>query len=430
MTGVLAGLSRSRFLSTGHTFPRTTLGRALIGFSGAFDLAEGREPGHATRVAYLATELAHEMGLPEGEREAAFYGGLLHDSGVAVAPGQLAGFAEERDILGVLAFHAGQPSAFDLRAPEQVLDGMRRHSDSGAVVAAHLGLPEAAQLAIAGHHDSWENGQGVRPSAAAQLVALADKVESLLGANMPPLLLRQHAPVLAMEQAGTLVDPALAAAMYRMLKRDEFWLGLYDAGLPELLTSRGPISAGEEADVLAIAEVVATLGDHRNHHMGGYSVRLAESARSLAAHYGLPDERQNMVYLGALLHDVGTFGLPSRLLGKPDILNVEEMFKVQQHPMLAQQVLREIPGFEEIAWWIACHHERVDGKGYPNQLAGPDLPVEAQIIGVADVYHALCSERPHRWAMPSGEAMRVVKGLAGQQFSAEVVGRFETLLSG
>jgi polar amino acid transport system substrate-binding protein len=98
--------------------------------------------------------------------------------------------------------------------------------------------------------------------------------------------------------------------------------------------------------------------------------------------------------------------------------------------MLAQQVLREIPGFEEIAWWIACHHERVDGKGYPNQLAGPDLPVEAQIIGVADVYHALCSERPHRWAMPSGEAMRVVKGLAGQQFSAEVVGRFETLLSG
>ena len=106
-----------------------------------------------------------------------------------------------------------------------------------------------------------------------------------------------------------------------------------------------------------------------------------------------------MIRIGALLHDVGLLGVPARIMTKPDILSVTEMQLMRQHPANSEMILQELPGFEEVAVWIARHHERPDGKGYPEMLVGDDIPMESRILAIADVYAALMSDRPHRGAL-------------------------------
>jgi HD-GYP domain-containing protein (c-di-GMP phosphodiesterase class II) len=91
-------------------------------------------------------------------------------------------------------------------------------------------------------------------------------------------------------------------------------------------------------------------------------------------------------------------------------------------------VLSALPGFEEIAYWIARHHERPDGKGYPEMLTGEDIPLESRIISVADVYAALTSERPHRGALSSKDARQILIGAAGSQLDPELARLFSTLV--
>ena len=93
-----------------------------------------------------------------------------------------------------------------------------------------------------------------------------------------------------------------------------------------------------------------------------------------------------------------------------------------------ERLLQELPGFEEVAIWIARHHERPDGKGYPEMLVGDDIPMESRILAVADVYAALTSDRPHRGALSPKDAKQVLLGAAGTQLDPELVRTFCTLI--
>ena len=106
-----------------------------------------------------------------------------------------------------------------------------------------------------------------------------------------------------------------------------------------------------------------------------------------------------MIRIAALLHDVGLLGVPASIMSKPDILSVTEMQVMRQHPSNSEMVLRPLNGFEEIAFWVERHHERPDGKGYPEMLTGDELPLESRILAVADVYSALIADRSYRGAV-------------------------------
>ena len=114
-----------------------------------------------------------------------------------------------------------------------------------------------------------------------------------------------------------------------------------------------------------------------------------------------------MVRIAALLHDVGLLGVPARVIAKPDILSLDEMEAMRKHPTYSQQVLGGLPGLEEVAQWVGAHHERPDGKGYPELLDDETIPIEARIIALADTYVALTSTRPYRQrALARGRADR------------------------
>jgi HD-GYP domain-containing protein (c-di-GMP phosphodiesterase class II) len=122
------------------------------------------------------------------------------------------------------------------------------------------------------------------------------------------------------------------------------------------------------------------------------------------------------------MRDVGHLGVPSRIMAKSDILSIEEMQIVQQHPLHSRLVVEALPGMADVARWVGMHHEWPDGKGYPDSLRADEIPFEAKIISVVDVFNALTSDRPYRETLDRDGAFEVIQGASGSQLDSELVG--------
>ena len=142
---------------------------------------------------------------------------------------------------------------------------------------------------------------------------------------------------------------------------------------------------------------------------------------------GLSDERCRMIYLAAPLHDVGKIAIADAILSKPGKLTPDEMAIMRQHVIIGARILEN--GSSDLirtAELIALsHHERWDGTGYPDRLSGKDIPIEARIVAIADVFDALCSARPYKQAWPIAKARAEIVGLSGSHFDPACVAAFE-----
>lgn len=408
--------------------PRLSRGTVLTALSRAFDLAEGRKPGHAQRVAYIGVMLAEELGFDTEHLEDVFFGALLHDIGMASS----ATVRVERG--GPAANPGGRRVLASLPTGgwAEVLEALTVHCEAGAKIARKLGLGESVAQAVGLHHDSWDGGHSHAPDRAgdvARVVAAADRVESLLDTDMSPLLVRRRGPALVREMGGSELDPELAERMASLASRDAFWLGLYDNDLTTTLMSLNYGGVMAREDLFEFLGVLADVVDMRNGRDAGRGRRVARLARMVSLICDMTERRADLVKVAALLQDIGTLGVPAHILAKPDILSIDEMSAVQRHPTFARDILSEIPGLGAAAWWVGCHHERIDGKGYPGMLEGDEVPVEAQIIGMCEAYDALTSDRPYRRAMGPGDAMEVMRGLGGTRFDPYLLARFESAVS-
>ena len=252
----------------------------------------------------------------------------------------------------------------------------------------------------------------------------------LIAEQFSSLVARRHFHSSISQYSGGQLDPRIVALLLELAKSDEFWLGLYSEDLAATLTAlRGSADTRKSRRrVLRFAEVFADLSDAKGDHTVGHARRTAENAERLANALCLDSGHVEMIRIGALLHDVGLLGVPARVMTKPDILSVTEMHLMRQHPANSEMILQELPGFEEVAIWISRHHERPDGKGYPEMLAGDDIPLESRLLAIADVFAALTSDRPHRGAMANKDAKLVLLGAAGTQLDPELVRTFCQLL--
>ena len=174
--------------------------------------------------------------------------------------------------------------------------------------------------------------------------------------------------------------------------------------------------------------LVATL-DARDQYTAGHSAAVAIYARDIAQRMGLSEENQELVHLCGLVHDIGKIGLPAGLLEKPGPLTLEERRHMEQHSEIGERILRNVDDYSEIADIVRSHHERIDGMGYPDGLPGEDIPLLARIIGVADAYDAMTSDRPYREALPSRVARMRLAQAVETQFDTTVVAAFEAILA-
>lgn len=164
--------------------------------------------------------------------------------------------------------------------------------------------------------------------------------------------------------------------------------------------------------------------------LGGHALRVAAISYAVARSYGLHERICQRLRHAAAFHDIGKMMLPQALLTKPGGLTPDERQLVQNHTVYGYQLLlrSDEPTLREAAVIAYCHHERVDGRGYPRQRAGGEIPLSARIVSVADVFDALTSDRSYRPALSEARALELLREGHGRHFDAEVVTAFLALL--
>ncbi len=169
-----------------------------------------------------------------------------------------------------------------------------------------------------------------------------------------------------------------------------------------------------------IQSLVSAL-DAKDAYTCGHSTRVSELTVELAKRLGYDEDGIARVRMGGILHDIGKIGIDDAVLCKPGRLTDEEFDQIKQHPVLGYEILKGIRQFSHILPAVRHHHESWDGGGYPDGLAGEDIPRDAQIMAVADAFDAMTSDRPYRSGMGLEKVVSIFQGGSGSQWAADVV---------
>jgi putative nucleotidyltransferase with HDIG domain len=182
-----------------------------------------------------------------------------------------------------------------------------------------------------------------------------------------------------------------------------------------------------EALVHSIATLVRALKDH-DPDTSRHGVRAAYYALCLADELELPRPDRTALAIGAMLHDIGKLALPRTLLQKPAALTADEHDRVRSHPVVGDGVVRAFPWLGSIRPIVRNHHERWDGAGYPDGLAGENIPLLARVVAVADTFDAMTANRPYRAALPVRAALAQIAEGSGSQFDPDLAAAFRRRL--
>jgi diguanylate cyclase (GGDEF)-like protein len=191
----------------------------------------------------------------------------------------------------------------------------------------------------------------------------------------------------------------------------------------------GEGGAREQSPELRLAAVMllAETLDLRDATTAQHSRAVGAYAGRIAVELGLAPDRVERIQAAGLLHDLGKLGIADAILHKAGALDEAEWREIHRHPEIGARIL-EHAGIEDIAGWVRAHHERIDGRGYPNGLRAAEIPLEARILSVAGAYEAMVAGRPYRPAMPAAGAREELVRCAGTQFDATVVDAFVAAL--
>lgn len=175
------------------------------------------------------------------------------------------------------------------------------------------------------------------------------------------------------------------------------------------------------ANVVTMVDSLARALEDRDPYTAGHSLRVAEYSVMIGSALGLSDFHLELLRHGAALHDIGKIAVRQDVLHKPGRLTDDEYEHIKMHPVVGREILEPIEDFKEMLDLVYYHHERIDGRGYPEGLAGDEIPLLAQIVAVADTYDAMTSDRPYRSGMPPEKAFAIMNEVSGTQLNAELV---------
>ncbi len=352
-----------------------------------------------------------------GELEAELSRRALRDP-VAPAALTLPAFRTQLEMDMRQAQRAGRPMSVALID----LDGFSRLNLRVGFAAGDRVLAVAAEM-LAGH----TGGLVCRIGADSFAVRLADmhasSAEKLLGSVLVALEELRTAEVRGMSASigvaeavpGRSVEALLAAARTALERSRQ-------AGGGRISSFTGEDGDAESyAGGADVAMALAQALEERDRYTGEHSESVVDLTARVAEALALPAEQVENVRLAALLHDIGKIGIPDEILHKPGPLDDREWEIMRQHPAIGERILRAMPGLGPAARVVRHEHERVDGGGYPDGLAGDQIPIGARIILACDAYHAMVSDRPYREAMSHTDAMAELNAHAGTQFDADVV---------
>ncbi|MFM8330703.1 MAG: HD-GYP domain-containing protein [Candidatus Methylumidiphilus sp.] len=364
----------------------------------AVDLVGVNDTAHGKRVGVMARECARQAGMDEAEQVVLFEAGLLHDCGVSST-----------------RIHRKIVSELDWK-------GADAHCQRGLLLLE--GFPPFAHLApiIRHHHTHWQDLQAQNlPQAIAlhsNLLYLCDRVDMLSGhyyADAAPDFRLAELRRRVAGYSGEYFAPAWVEAFLQVSAEDWFWdklkpenlgLAMQDIPLPERECVLNLIQ------LRSFAVLIAQIVDAKSPYTAEHSLGVARLAKFIGVLANFPSETTDKLEIAGLLHDIGKLQIPDEILDKPGKLDADEWQVMKSHSLVTWKILEPLNGIEEIAQWAAFHHEAISGVGYPFQLQGEDLSLEARIIRVADIFQAMAQQRPYRPATPPTDIIALLRKMA------------------
>jgi diguanylate cyclase (GGDEF)-like protein/putative nucleotidyltransferase with HDIG domain len=210
------------------------------------------------------------------------------------------------------------------------------------------------------------------------------------------------------------------SALYWAKENGKNRVHVYRPDVVELAELRKLATGPDRAARFRAAASLAKAVDLRDTYTGSHSARVADLAARVAARLGLDQEQIELARLAGSLHDLGKLAIPEEILRKPGPLTGPERLVLERHPQIGFRMLDSL-GIEPVADWILHHHERWDGRGYPDRLPGNEIPLGARIIFVVDAYDAMTSDRVYRGRLTQADALAELERCAGTQFDPAVV---------
>lgn len=230
-------------------------------------------------------------------------------------------------------------------------------------------------------------------------------------------ILRENVPagfLLAGEKGG--LDPQVSSYDTHALEAAAGCLGPF--------LENAALYADQQAMFMGTLKALTSAIDAKDKYTCGHSERVAHLAGLLAEAVGLPREQIERIRIAGLVHDVGKIGVPEEVLGKPGKLTDDEFAAIKLHPEIGHRILRDIPLLQDVLPGVLHHHERWDGRGYPQGIGGEQIPFSARIIGLVDTFDAMSSTRSYRPALSREQVLSEIERCAGTQFDPSLVPHF------
>ena len=422
------------------------LSELMGALSHALDLTEGQPEGHCKRAAWIGTQIGIKLGLSGEALSDLFYTLLLKDLGCSSNAARICELYLADDIsfkrdfktvdgslaaaLRFVFTRTGLQSglAERIRAIVNILQNGGEISKSlietrchrGAEIAARLRFSPAVQDGIRALDEHWD-GQGKPEGMAGQNIPLGARIA--LVAQVAEIFHHGEGRAAAVfevqARSGSWFDPQVAEAFLELAGDPGFWAPLIGETLDARLFSlpAAGLSVPVDEDYLDdIAAAFADVVDAKSPFTAGHSRRVTLYADMIAETMGLDSAHRRWLRRAALLHDIGKLAVSNQILDKPGKLDDAEWRAVRSHPVHSRQILERVAAFADLAPLAGAHHERLDGKGYPDRLCGDAVTLEMRILAAADVFDALSAERPYRKAMAVQDALALMGKEAGTAF--------------
>jgi len=416
--------------------PALRLAEVLGALSHALDLTEGQPAGHCVRAAFVAERIGIALGLAGEELRELRYAVLLKDLGCSSNAARLCqlyladdlGFKRDFKRLDsglpeVLRFVMEQTGAgADLAGRVRAVAHILRHGGRisrelietrctrGATIARRLRFSEAVADGIASLDEHWDGGGkpmglvGAAIPLFSRIALLAQIVDVFHQAGGPGAALAE-----ARRRSGRWFDPALVAGLTQASRDGALWDALRGPEallLSELADRDEPVDEGYLDD---IAQAFGDIVDAKSPYTGNHCQRVALYADLIGESLALGEGVRRTLRRAALLHDVGKLGVSNSILDKPGRLDEAEWRLMRLHPVHSRAILAGLPVFAEAAEVGGAHHERLDGRGYPDGVGADAISLATRIVTVADIFDALTADRPYRRAMSRAEAFAILE---------------------
>ena len=424
-----------------HVAARSIPAAKVLGaLSFALDLTDGQPMGHSMQSCLIGMRIGACLGLHRVLQSELYYALLLKDAGCSSNSSKLYHLLQSDEIRAKHSLRerdwtrhgleqlryalkniaVGKPLLRRVgqivkvaRQPPQTGNLYSIRCERGASIARQIGFSSLVTEAILNLDEHWD-GQGYPQHLTGERIPLLARIMNLSQtlAVFWSIGGARAAVDVAKRRSGRWFDPELVRAALSVARHGHLFHGLADTDIVATVARLEPKGLQlrlNDDGIDRICDAFAAVIDTKSPFTFRHSTGVSKAAVAIGRKMGYNERTIIQLRRAGLLHDIGKLAIPNSILEKPGRLTPAEWEAVRKHPDYTLQILRRIPGFEELSHIAASHHERLDGKGYFRNLTASELSMPARILAVADVYDALAAVRPYRAALPREQVFTLME---------------------